>query len=69
MSGWVDFRRGAGLRVNYDGSVLVLRNNKDEKKPWTVVHLNDEGLDDYYVGLTLTDSHVENWWKLTYLQS
>lgn len=66
---WVDFRGGRGLRVNYEGTVLALRDGKDKKKPWTVVHLNDEGVDNYYVGLTLTDNHVEKWWKLTYLMS
>jgi hypothetical protein len=69
MSKWVDFRRGAGLRVNYDGSVLVLRNEKDTGKPWTVIHMNGAHLDDYYVGLTLTDKHVKDWPKLTYLMS
>lgn len=69
MSRWIDFRRGVGLRVNYDGSVLVLKNQKDPRRPWTVIHINGEDPEDYYIGLTLTDKHVEQWWKLTYLQS
>ncbi len=62
----VDFRGGRGLRVHYHG-MLVLRNEQDKNKPWTVIHLNDEFIDDYYVGLTLTDKHVKDWPKLTYL--
>lgn len=69
MTEWVDFKSGRGLRVDHHCAVLVLRNQKEEKKPWTVVHLNDEGMDGYYVGQTLTDSHVEDWRKLTYLMS
>lgn len=64
----IDYRRGAGLRVSYDGTVLVLRNEIDKRSPWTVIHLNGITM-EYKIGQTLTDKHVEQWWKLTYLQS
>ena len=64
----VDFKSGRGLRVHYHG-ILVLRNEKEKNKPWTVIHLNDEGIDDYYVGLHLSDEQVKDWPKLTYLMS
>lgn len=68
MTEQIDYHRGAGLRVSDDGNVLVLRNVKDKKWPWTVIHLNDIYV-GYYIGQTLTEEHVKDWWKLTYLMS
>lgn len=62
----IDFRSGRGLRVNYDGTVLALRNQLDRRWPWTVIHLNDITV-EYYIGQGLSDDHVQDWKKLTYL--
>ncbi len=64
----INFNRGSGLRVSLDGNVLVLRNGKNPRWPWTVVHLNDLYI-GYYIGQTLTEEFVKDWWKLTYLMS
>jgi hypothetical protein len=64
----IDFRSGRGLRVNWDGTILVLRNELDKRWPWTVIHINETSM-EYYVGQGLSDSHVEDWKKLTYLMS
>jgi hypothetical protein len=68
MTEQIDYHRGAGLRVSHDGNVLVLKNVKDKRCPWTVVHLNDIYV-GYYIGQTLTEEYVKDWWKLTYLMS
>lgn len=64
----IDFRRGHGVRVSYDGTVVVLRNELDKRNPWTVIHLNGITM-GYRLGQTLSDKHVESWWRLTYLVS